>query len=236
MPDETNLTAPVPEVSAQGSSGMGVSLYGEDKKPTEPSVEVEVKPSVTEDPLVSPEKTEEALVQQAEAQKLLTEVGLDFEAFSKEYEDTGELSEASVKNLVDAGVPEPLVKAYVAGLEAQVNAFATQIKTHFGGEQEFEKLANYIRTLGDEQLNVVNKTLGMGDINQAKELLEGYKARMVLKHGTSNPTVMGTGVTTGTKGFETKAEKVAAINDPRYTKDPKYRAEVQKRILASHKK
>ena len=53
---------------------------------------------------------------QAEAAKVLSDKGLDFGAFSNEFAESGELSEASYEKLAAAGLPKGMVDQYIAAV------------------------------------------------------------------------------------------------------------------------
>ena len=51
----------------------------------------------------------------------LTNKGIDWNVLTKEYEDTGDLSEQSRAVLEKAGYPKSVVDAYIRGMEAETN-------------------------------------------------------------------------------------------------------------------
>ena len=200
----------------------------------EPVVAPEVKPS---------EPLDQAALDQINAnrdtlQTQLSEKGIDLSVLSKEVDTTGALSEASYKQLQEAGYSKEMVNLMLTGMQAEQERYYNAVISQAGGEEGFEAIRTFIQAEGEESRAAVNAVFASGNLQQVGLLIEGIQARMALKNGTSNKHLQGGASPVSDGGitpFATERDRSAAINDPRYMTDDKYRLEVQKRVLAAHK-
>ena len=159
--------------------------------------------------------------------------GVDYDALVKEYEDNGKLSEESMKALKGAGYPETVVNAFIKGFEAQVNEFTNAVYKMAGGEAEYGKLCNFIKGLGEADVQAFNETINSGSLTQLAALINGYKAQMTTKYGTSNRSILGGANAVEAQGFNSKDAMIKAMNDPRYGNDMAYTEKVQRMTMQS---
>lgn len=173
---------------------------------------------------------------EADLRNDLNSKGLDFDQIQTEFENNGELSQNTLDALDKAGYPKSVVDAYISGLEATVDRFVSAVHSMAGGEAEFNKLAEFIKSEGKGAIETFNKTLETGDLGQLRAVMDGFRSRMVSKRGTSNRSLLGGGGSTGNvvTGFATKDEMVAAMSDKRYARDPVYTNEVQNKVMHSN--
>ena len=253
MEGEEQVVNPMPEVDAgtvvdagktadkaaldtlEEHKGVEITDNGEkvdtkDKEPTEKKAEEktpEAEIKEIEDGVKEQQKAEE------EVKSDLTSKGVDYDALVKEYEDNGKLSDESMKALKGAGYPEAVVNAFIKGFEAQVNEFTNAVYKIAGGEAEYGKLCNFIKGLGEADVQAFNETINSGSLTQLAALINGYKAQMTTKYGTSNRSILGGANTVETKGFNSKDAMVKAMNDPRYGTDMAYTEKVQRMTMQS---
>lgn len=197
----------------------------EEKKQEEKTPEAEIKE--VEDGVKEQQKAEQ------EVKNDLSAKGVDYDALAKEYEENGKLSDESMKALKGAGYPESVVNAFIKGFEAQVNEFTNAVYKIAGGEAEYGKLCNFIKGLGEADVQAFNETINSGSLTQLAALINGYKAQMTTKYGTSNRSILGGANTVETKGFNSKDAMVKAMNDPRYGTDMAYTEKVQRMTMQS---
>lgn len=160
--------------------------------------------------------------------------GVDYDALVKEYEENGKLSEESMKSLKGAGYPESVVNAFIKGFEAQVNEYTNAVYRMAGGEAEYGRLCEFIKSLGEADVQAFNETIDSGSLTQLAALINGYKAQMTTKYGTSNRSILGGANTVENKGFNSKDAMVKAINDTRYGTDMAYTEKVQRMTMQSN--
>ena len=214
------------EITDNGEKGDNDKESKEaEKKPEEKTLEAEIKE--VEDGVKEQQKAEQDVKADLETK------GVDYDALVKEYEDNGKLSEESMKALKGAGYPETVVNAFIKGFEAQVNEFTNAVYKMAGGEAEYGKLCNFIKGLGEADVQAFNETINSGSLTQLAALINGYKAQMTTKYGTSNRSILGGANAVEAQGFNSKDAMIKAMNDPRYGNDMAYTEKVQRMTMQS---
>lgn len=196
-----------------------------EEKKEEKTPEAEMK--AIEDGVKEQQKAED------EVKADLTSKGVDYDALVKEYEDNGKLSDESLKALKGAGYPEAVVNAFIKGFEAQVNEFTNAVYKMAGGEKEYGRLCEFVKGLGEADVQAFNETINSGSLTQLSALINGYKAQMTTKYGTSNRSILGGAAMVENKGFNSKDAMIKAMNDPRYGMDMAYTEKVQRMTMQS---
>lgn len=166
-----------------------------------------------------------------EVSEALNQKGLDYEEMAEEYMATGTLSEDTMKKLNAAGIPKEMVDGYIQGFEARVELEQNEIAAVVGGREKLEEIKNWAsQNLSKERIVALNAIRNKEEIEL---VLKGLKADMEDKEGKTPEYQKGTGDKAGETGYRSQAEMFEAIKDPKYQKDPAYRADVQKKIAAS---
>lgn len=186
-------------------------------------------------------KPEELAAAYASLETKLTSSGksLDsLDAYSDEFAKTGTLSEESLKEIVNLGIPEGTVRAYIAGQEALAETNLKGIMEVAGGEEQYNALVTWAQNnIPEEHVNAYNSIMENGDTATIKMAIAGLKARYEQSNGSMGKPgrLLQGGTTTESGGtFRSVAEIVSAMSDPRYSKDPAYRADVERRIATSN--
>ncbi|MFV7520704.1 capsid assembly protein [Enterobacter quasiroggenkampii] len=163
-----------------------------------------------------------------------------------EYMEDEQLSEKSLKILEEHGFTRKFVQNYIAGQQAIVERMARGLVDFVGGADNWETIMTHLQkndpdsleslqvALDNNNIKMVKTvlTLTQKELNQAKESKYGKKAeRSVSK--SAKPQIQ-TQINTGPKGFSNSQEMVDAMKDKRYSTDPKYRAEVEQRVIRSN--
>lgn len=204
---------------------------------------VETKAEAKEEPKKEndePEGLQTEITEQIKAQNdvsaELSAKGINFDDLAKEYEDTGTLSAASRAMLEKAGYGKSLVDAYINGMEATAERFADAVYKMAGGEDAFNQMAGFVRSLGDAEVSAFNKAIDDGNLTTINAMIDGYKARMTTKYGTANRSILGGNTVGGNAGggFATKDAMIKAMNDSRYGTDPEYTSKVQQMTMRAN--
>ena len=162
----------------------------------------------------------------------LTNKGINFDALSEEYDKNGSLSEDSLKRLEEAGYPKSVVSAYIAGLEATAEKFVNDVVSHVGGADKYRHIAQFIATSG--QAEAYNAMLEKGNLSEIKLALDGFRARMQARTGSTGRSILGGGGSGKVNnGYGSKQEMVKAMSDKRYGRDKGYTMEVQRKVMNS---
>ena len=77
--------------------------------------------------------------------------------------------------------------------------------------------------------------MNSGDAGKTAEALKGLNESYSSAKGSLNPSLLdGNGNTATSGGFASQAEVTVAMSDPRYQKDPAYRAQVMAKLTRSN--
>lgn len=164
----------------------------------------------------------------------------DLKNYTDEFEKNGDLSEETVKAIVEKHkLPRALVDNYVAGLKAQRGAavaeFESKLVGTVGGRENYDAMAAWAReNLDESERQAFDAVVTSGNEGQAAFAIQGLYARFTAAEGQApSRTIHGASRGPSVAPFRSMQEAVAAVKDPRYAKDPAYRADVQARYAAS---
>lgn len=189
--------------------------------------------------LVEAETGQKELIQEA------IEKGLDpalMAVMEDEISKSGKLSAASYEALSKVGYSKTFVDAFIAGQEAVAQKFVNAIHGFAGGAENYTKLTTFIGANHPELADAFNAAIERSDVTTIKAILSTGKELHKKTFGKAparNVANMAKPAAVAetkpeVKGFESRAEMVKAMSDPRYAKDAKYRREVELRVFASN--
>ena len=172
----------------------------------------------------------------------LEEAGVDFVDMSDRYQQTGELQDGDYAELEKAGFSRDMVDNYLAGLNynAANDAALTarevmQVKNDFGGPEEYDRMVQWAsQNLSPEEINAYDTLVrNSRDVAQTRLAVAGLYAQYTASEGREPALISGKASgNQGTK-FESTAQVIEAMNDPRYATDPAYRKMVEKQLSRS---
>ena len=111
--------------------------------------------------------------------------------------------------------------------ESQVN----QIKNAAGGEQQYANIINWAKSnLEAEQINAFDDVVYTGSVQAINLAVAGLKAQYDNANGVEGRMVTGKAPTNSGDVFRSQQELVAAMNDPRYDRDPAYRQDIIEKL------
>ena len=115
--------------------------------------------------------------------------------------------------------------------EAQLN----QIKNAAGGEQAYANIINWAKSnVPAEQINAFDEVVNSGSVQAINLAVAGLKAQYDNANGVEGRMVTGKPPTNSGDIFRSQQELVAAMNDPRYDRDPAYRQDVIEKLDRSN--
>lgn len=174
--------------------------------------------------------------------------GLDWAALTKEFTDSGKLSEETFAALAAGGIPREIAEDYISARGVAMNARKATTATYLAaahgdgndGDQMLGELLEWAaKNLLPAQIDEYNKMLNNdGEWKAAVDHLAiKYKQANPLK-AEGDPVLPidtpGSGGAGGAGGAYTSlVQQTAAINDPRYRTDPAYRDAVRARVAIS---
>lgn len=186
------------------------------------------KPEESTEEVKTPEITPEA--PKEEAEQLVATKGIDYSALESEWQDKGSLSEDTYKQLEDAGIPQNMVDAYIAGQEALTQSAIKSMHSIAGGEAEYNDMIEWAQdSLSESEIGAFNSSLT--DNAKTEFAVQGLAARYRAEKGPS--LIRGSSSPSSSAGFSSKAEMTQAMSNPQYARDPAFRADVQRKVALS---
>ena len=171
-----------------------------------------------------PESTEEA---PQEVQQL--------DKYYEEYTENNELSDKSYTELEGMGLSRDLVDGYIAGQKALADNDVATIHNVVGGQDNYANLLDWsAKNLSQSEKDAFNDTIDNGSTEQVKQAVPGLMARAgMTAHNPQQSLFEGDTENVATDTFQSVAQVTEAMNDPRYSKDPAFRKEVEDKLARS---
>ncbi len=163
---------------------------------------------------------------------------------SKEYFDNGNKLSPETMAKFSSMSSQDLIKAYMEVSQnpefqqqesappaeittAQIN----QIKNSAGGEQKYAQIVNWAKTnLPQDQILAFDEVVNTGSVQAIQLAVSGLKAEYDNANGVEGRMVTGKAPQNSGDVFRSQQELVAAMNDPRYDRDPAYRQDVIQKL------
>jgi pyruvate/2-oxoglutarate dehydrogenase complex dihydrolipoamide acyltransferase (E2) component len=198
------------------------------KAPAEPAPDAEQKPA--EKAAEEPPQEDPAKASEDAAREALAETGLDFNEFSTEFADKGELSKESYEKMAKVGIPAEMVDAFIAGQNALAAARTARGYEAAGGNEQLTQMQDWAKgNLSKAEIDLFNESVA-GSEEEMMQAVLGLRSRFEAEYGRM-PGLIGGRVANGSAGaYQSRAEMVSDMKDPRYTKDPAFRATVERRV------
>lgn len=158
---------------------------------------------------------------------------IDLEVFNKEYSETGSLSEDSYKALESKGIPKQYVQAYIDGAKALAEQQINSLTAEVGGREAYTAMIQWAsQNLAPEQVEAYNKAVSAADPAQQALAIRGLHAQYKQAAGPSLLAGRANGGSAHAP-FQSWSQVKEAMSNPKYAKDPAYRAEVTERLRNS---
>jgi hypothetical protein len=168
----------------------------------------------------------------------LDDAGIDFQEMNVRWQQSGTLESGDYDQLAEAGFNRDMVDAYLSGLQykaAQDTALSvkevTSIKESLGGEAEYNKMIQWAgANLPPEEIEGFNQIINTQPMSAVKMAVAGLHARYTAVEGREPRLIGGRASKGSSDKFESTAQLVEAMSDPRYSKDPAYQRKVQEKL------
>ena len=119
-------------------------------------------------------------------------------------------------------------KASITEQEAQ------QLQESVGGAQAYQELIKWAgENLSEQEIGMFDSVVGTGDMNACYFAIQNLARRYAAEATEENPLLSGKGSPERVDVFRSQAEVVAAMQDPRYDKDPAFRQDVYNKLERS---
>ena len=168
----------------------------------------------------------------------LDEAGINFQEMNVRWQQSGTLESGDYDQLAEAGFSRDMVDAYLSGLQykaAQDTALSVKevasIKESLGGEAEYNKMIQWAGdNLSPEEVEGFNQIINSQPMAAVKMAVAGLHARYTAVEGREPKLIGGRASRGSSDKFESTAQLVEAMSDPRYSKDPAYQKKVQEKL------
>lgn len=167
-----------------------------------------------------------------EAVEQVESAGLDFDALSAEYYENGGLSDAAYDALAQGGIPRDIVDQYIAATEQAQEASRNSVMEEVGGADVYNDMLEWAgENLSDAEIDAYNRAMDTQDYDQISMAVKGLAAMRSAAVG-SEPARNLSGGVRGDQGgqYESVAQLMSDMNDPRYGSDAAFRAKVEAKL------
>ncbi len=173
------------------------------------------------------------------ADESTSESSMDFNKYSQEIMESGSLSEESLKEITDKGIPKEIVEAYVDSQNQKAESIRNEFYSIAGDEAKYAELSKWAaNNISQDKLAAYDNALNT-NIEAAKAMLTQFNAAYVEANGTQGSRIQG--VPDGNTGevFTSRGQVNDAMNDPRYglwdssKRDPAYAKSVDEKLQRS---
>jgi len=205
-----------------------VELEKSKGKPAEPPKEA---------PKVDAKTTEDKPADEDAANKAVTDAGLDMSALSKEYAESGELSEESYEALAKAGISKEVVADYIEGKQAQAEVLRAQAYSITEGADGYKAMVEYAKAnLSSEEIADYNVAVNSKDSKVREAAVKGMWSLYNSESGNASANLITktTNSKTGDGSYQSRQEMMADMNDPKYKSDPAFRSKVESKLANSN--
>ena len=160
------------------------------------------------------------------------------EKVEAEVTTNGSVSPETIAEFESKGIPSKFILEHIE-MKQKLNtqartSQATEIKAAVGGEEAWREIQTWAAANVPEAGKAAfAKTVASGDTDAIKLAVLGLQSQMRAKQGYDPASPLnGNQRPAGVAAFESQAQMIQAMQDPRYAKDPAYREKVIKRIEA----
>lgn len=178
------------------------------------------------------EETSNEQITEQQAQEMLSEKGLNYSKYEREFVDHGELSDNSFKELTDQGLSRELIDGFIKGQQSLVEQSRKDAHDVAGGEEEFGQMMDWAtKSLSETEIEQYNSMLGVSTEGN-RFATRSLAALWRQETGFAPSLIQGRGSPTPS-GYQSWAQVSEAMRDPRYEKDSAYRKTVEQRVMHS---
>lgn len=166
-----------------------------------------------------------------EASEVLESKGFDMQALSDEFQANGDLTPATRAKLAKQGFTKEIVDNFIQGQQLIVQRTMEDIASVVGGVEQMQTVVEWARA--NLPADVKASYDKIHDPVMIKVLLKDLERQMNDSEGYLPQQLQGGAGESRGNYFESMHEVEEAINDPRYSSDPVYRAKVAQKLTAS---
>lgn len=157
--------------------------------------------------------------------------GLDLDALTAEFVESGTLSEETLEHLEELGIPREVAEVHMAGLHAQAELTQMKAAQSVGGDENFQAILQWAgEALPEKEVDTINKLVSEGDFDGYLLALQGVKAKYEAAYGSITGDELQGDAVSIADVYASQEEMKADMRDPRYAKDEAFRASVAAKV------
>lgn len=230
MSEEEQLTPPEEQPSQEQPPEEPSTEPTDETPPPEKKPEQE-EPSKEEPPKTGEEEPKKVKIDENDVEGSLAKVGFNYAELQEEFAANGDLTKETREKLMAIGITEEAINAHIEGQKAKAEKELDEISEEIGGREALKETIEWAaKNLDRDEIESIN---AVRDKNVMKILLRDLRSRMDEKEGKLPQYTQGSATPPAQDLFESQAQMIEAVRDPRYARDPAYRDKVAKKIRAS---
>jgi len=173
----------------------------------------------------------------------LEEAGVDYSNMNERWQKNGKLEDSDYESLQGAGFSRDMVESYLDGLQYRATKDnelsvqqATDLQNEYGGAERYKEMVTWAgQNFNEQERAAYDKAMKSTDVNYVKLAVDGLQARYMAATDQEPRLIGGRSSRGGSNDkFESNAQLVEAMNDPRYQKDSAYRKKVSEKLGRSN--
>jgi len=172
----------------------------------------------------------------------LEEAGVDYGNMNERWQKTGKLEDADYEQLEGAGFTREMVESYLDGVQYRTTKDnqlsvqqATDLQNEYGGAERYKQMTEWAaQNFTEPERKAYDKAMKSTDVDYVRLAIDGLQARYMTATDQEPRLIGGRTSKTSLDKFESNAQLVEAINDPRYSKDSAYRKKVKDKLGRSN--
>ena len=170
-----------------------------------------------------------------EARKTLSDQGLDYDKYYKEYLDNNTISEESYKELNEKGMSVEMVNSWIDGQQAISNQLENVAYNSVGGQEQYNELVKWAGTsLPQNEIDSFNRALESANSEDSLFAIKSLNAQYQMANGSSPNLLQGSTGKSGAETYTSLTQMSEAMRDPKYQTDPAFREEVTRKLESSN--
>ncbi|MDX0762375.1 hypothetical protein GOD36_08850 [Sinorhizobium medicae] len=159
---------------------------------------------------------------------------VDVNAVSAEFAEKGELSEETYADLAAKGFDKAFVDSFIEGQKARADAVERRLTDAAGGKDHLDRMFAWASTsMTETEITAYNASFANADVTAAELAIKELRSKYEAANGRDGTLLGGKAPSAAADTFGSWAEVTQAMSDPRYEKDPAYRAKVESKIARS---
>lgn len=159
----------------------------------------------------------------------------DMDFYSQRYAENGALDATDYEGLKKLGISKSMADGYVEGQRALAHQYEQGVYAQAGGPEAYAAMTTWAsESLDDAEVAIFNTIVESGDATKTASAVKGLLARYTLENGAAPTLMRGKTGGSGSEAYASLEQMKSDMRDPRYHKDPAFRAVVTRKLANSN--